>query len=167
MVLQFEMNPTCVFDRRSEWQIVTSEVDILERSQGGSGLIGHVMNKQENIKIKCTVVEYFWNVTAAYRLTLISGDEIELQTRNSIHAFTSVKVTGGSRDENRIPELPFANSRRSIHEVSMTWLFENIHMADTADRDRMDKVTKVTQFSIDRVALTCRRPSQNDDIKQA
>jgi hypothetical protein len=104
VVLRFEMNPTCVFDHRSERQVVTSDVEI-ERSKEHPGLLGHYTTaERENVKVKHTVVEYFWNVTAAYKLVLVSGeDTIELLQRNANNAFTTIKVTGGSLDKHEIP----------------------------------------------------------------
>lgn len=150
VVLRFEMNPRCVFHKREERKVVTSDVEI-EKSIGGSGLMARMTSETQNVKVKHTIVEYYWNVTAPYKLSLVSGEnEIELLRRAAEDTFAEVKISGGSLARDERPPAPFPSGWKEEQEVPVTWLFENVRLSGTDSGG----VEKASTFSIDRLSKT-------------
>eukprot|EP00980_Cylindrotheca_fusiformis_P017289 scaffold5347_cov130-Cylindrotheca_fusiformis.AAC.11 len=189
--LHFQLDQTCTFDKQTERKVVLAETEIERHHTSGSGIAGGLFNShsEENVKVKTTVQEYHWNVTTPYQLYLQMGDDetrIQLMSRNDKRA--NLIVSGGShssssrrRDDDddsskntrQRPSPPPIDSTSHRFQVDLTWLFQQIILDDdnhdhgTQEEKKKKKKQPFSNFSIDRLAETCKTPRRNQQIEKA
>jgi hypothetical protein len=158
VTLRFQLDLSCTFEKQTERKIVTSEQEV-ERTHGGSGLMGRIATQTENVKVQTTIQEFHWKVKTPYKLTMRSGDdEIELMSREDM-ATTCIVTGGGNKSTDEKPPPPLKETAAYKFDVNLSWLLQQ--MISSSDGQL------VSQFSIDRLSEKCRTPSRNEDISRA
>jgi ubiquitin len=154
--LHFHMDQKCTFDKQTERQVVVLETEV-ERSDGGDGLWSRLTTSTKKVKIRRTVQEYHWDVTAPYKLFLRFGDgeEVILQNRHTMSA--KVSITGGYNKSEKRPLPPIMSRVHDFH-INLSWLFQRILLEG-------DQLT--SNFSIDRLDKMCKTPRRNKQINDA
>jgi len=91
IALHFEMRQGCTFVKEAERKIVVSEVEV---ETTASGILERLISGSSEVRVKNTVLEYHWNVTAPYKLVLRIGDSEEIPLAYRENVTTTMIVLG-------------------------------------------------------------------------